>query len=109
MSWAEKHIPISKDDLIVEIGCSDTTSLERFMRAGYTRLLGVDPSLHESKTYQFEVMEDFFCGEVVNYLIESDKAPKFMFANYIIELIQGLEGFIADTSRLMIDGSYMVV
>ena len=107
--WAEKHIPISKDDLIVEIGCGDGSLLKRFGRAGYNWLLGIDPSLHENKTYQFEVIEDFFCGEVVDYLIESDKAPKFMFANYVIEHIPDLDCFIADTSRLMIDRSYVAV
>jgi len=98
-----------KKDLIIEIGCSDGSLLERFLENGYSNLIGIEPSLHISKNYRFDVIESFFNLETVNELIKRDKRPKVIIANYVLELIPDLNEFVKNLSLLMNKGSYVII
>lgn len=94
-------VHLSKDLLILEIGCGDGLLLERFQQEGFKRVIGIEPSIHLDKKYPFYVIRDFFNSNVVKELKDAGKFPGLVIANYVIELIPDLRNFFIELSGLM--------
>lgn len=90
------ELKVNKKDLIVEIGCSDGQLLNSIHKKGFTNLLGIDPALHPSKKYNFEMIQDFFTKKSVTPLVSKGRYPRVIILNYVLELIPPLDTFFAD-------------
>jgi len=106
------HIPsllsLSKDSMVMEIGCGDGSLLEQFQEVGYSKLLGIEPSPHK-RDYPFDIVTDYFNFKVVEQLKAQNKQPDLVITNYVIELIPNLQEFFKDLADLMKDGSFLVI
>lgn len=102
-------LSLSKDSLILEIGCGDGSLLRRLCQKGFTNLVGVDHSIHSKKEYPFEVIADFFNADVVRILMNSGRYPNCIIANYILELVPDLDLFFSNLATLMQKGSFLVI
>jgi len=106
------HIPsqlsLQTDSMIMEIGCGDGSLLEQFQKAGYSKLLGIEPSPHGGD-YPFDIVTDYFNSKIVDQLIAQNQQPDLVIANYVIELIPDLHEFFKNLAELMKDGSFLVI
>ena len=103
------ELGLAKDDLILEIGCGDGTLLNKIVDAGCRNVLGIDPSLHDDKSYAFETVRSFFDAESVARFQQEGKVPELIIANYVIELVPDIGRFFADVAALMKIGARFVV
>lgn len=101
-------LSLSKDSLILEIGCGDGSLLEKFCQKGFNNVIGVEPSIHK-KEYPFEVIVDFFNANAVKNLRNSGKYPDCIIANYVIELVPDLDLLFSNLANLMKKGSFLVI
>lgn len=102
-------LSLSKDSLILEIGCGDGSLLEKFRQKGFNNLIGIEPSVHPKKKYPFEVIVDFLNADVVRALSNGGKYPDCIIANYVIELVPDLDSFLSNLANLMKNGSFLVI
>jgi len=109
MQELQKIIPIQKDSTILEIGSGDGTLLKNFSEQGLQKLIGIEPSIHDDKSYSFEIIQDFFNDRTVTKLINDDKIPDVIISNYVIELIPDLFLFFNNLQALMKENSYFII
>jgi len=101
-------IKISKNSKILEIGCGDGSLLEEFKSKGFENVIGIEPSPHLDKKYEFEVIRGFFDKKIITLLKSQKKVPDLIISNYVIELIPNLKEFFENLSKLMINSAFVV-
>jgi len=101
-------LALSKDSLILEIGCGDGFLLKKFRQKGFKNLIGVEPSIHVKKEYASEIIVDFFNADVVKRFKERGIHPDCVIANYVVELIPDLDAFFSNLANLMKKGSFLI-
>lgn len=102
-------LSLSKDSLTLEIGCGDGSLLEKFRYKGFRNLIGVEPMVHPTQKYPFEVIVDFFNADVVRALKNRGMYPNCIIANYVIELIPELDLFFSNLEDLLAKGTFLVI
>lgn len=102
-------LSLSKDSLILEIGCGDGSLLERFYQKGFNSLIGIEPLIHPKKEYPFEVIVDSFSAKVVRTLKSRGEHPNCIIANYVVELVPDLDLFFSNLANLMKKGAFLVM
>lgn len=105
----ESIIPPKENPLILELGPSDGYLAHNLKSHGYKNIIGVEPSPHPNVKYDFELIEDFFNDKVVNNLKNNNKIPDIIICYYIIPLVPDLNILLRDITKLMKDGSYIIV
>ena len=92
---------ISKDALILEIGCGDGLLLRMFYDAGFKKVIGIEPNAYEGSRPPFPVINSFFNSELVGRLKKENSVPDLIILNSVIETISDLGIFFSDLVDLM--------
>jgi SAM-dependent methyltransferase len=102
-------LSLSKDSLILEIGCGDGSLLEKFYQKGFSNLIGIEPSAHSEKGYPFEVITDFLNADVVRVLSNRGKYPDCIIAKHVIDLVPDLDLLFSNLANLMKNGAFVII
>ncbi len=104
-----KQFSLNNDSLILEIGSGDGSFLEIFRKHGFTNVIGIEPAIHFEKKHEFEVIKNFFNSEVIQHLVNTNKIPDVIIANYIIELVPDLNDFFSNLTKIMKKNSIFIM
>lgn len=101
------RLGLKADATVLEIGSGDGNLLSAFVARGITGI-GVDPAPHETEKYPFELIHGFYTPEVAADLKARGVVPELVIANYVLELIPDIEGFLASVGTILGDQSRFV-
>ncbi len=107
---------LNKEDLIVDIGCSDGTLLQAFKKFGYKNVVGVEPTgtYKFTKQKKIDVINDFFNNKSANKLLKKYGKAKlvtttnvFAHTGELKEFIQGLNKILDKDSIFVVENHYL--
>ena len=111
-----KLYKLSKNDLIVDIGCSDGTLLQAFKKFGFNNLVGVEPTgtYRFTKEKKINVINDFFNNKSAKKLFKRYGKAKlvtttnvFAHTGELKEFIQGLNKIIKKDGIFVVENHYL--
>ena len=107
---------LKKNDLIVDLGCSDGTLLNSFKKLGFTNLVGVEPT----NTYLFAkkkgiyTVNEFFNKKSAQKILKKFGAAKlitttnvFAHTGELREFIQGVKILLSSSGTFVIENHYL--
>lgn len=101
------RLGLTSDSTVLEIGSGDGNLLSAFIAKGM-KGIGVDPAPHASEQYPFELVHGFYTQAVADGFKAAGIAPKLVIANYVLELIPDIEGFLAAVGTILTPDSRFV-
>lgn len=110
----EKMVKLSDDDLVIDIGSNDATSLKAY--AGKHRKVGIDPTGGKFKEYytdEITLIPDFFSADAFRHLFPNDKAKIISSIAMFYDLespasfVKDIEACLADDGIWHFEQSYM--
>ncbi|MDC3174116.1 methyltransferase domain-containing protein [Candidatus Pelagibacter sp.] len=111
-----KLYDLKKQDLIVDLGCSDGTLLQAFKKFGYNNLVGVEPTgtYKFTKQKKINVINDFFNNKSANKLLKYYGRAKlvtttnvFAHTGELKEFIQGLNKILKKDGIFVVENHYL--
>ncbi len=112
--YLEKLVPLSKNDLVIDIGSNDATSLKAY--SGNHRKVGIDPTgkkFQEFYTDGISLIPDFFSAETFVKEFPNDKAKivtsiaMFYDLESPMAFVKDIESVLADDGIWHFEQSYM--
>ena len=107
---------LERDDLIVEIGSNDGTFLKRFIRNGFTNVVGVDPAKNIAKIANqngITTLAEFWGSEIADAIVVGYGHAKVVIARNVIahvsellDVIEGIEKILHDDGVAIIEFHY---
>ncbi len=107
VSYVKERSLVSKDELILEIGCGDGSLLRKFYENNFRNLIGVEPSIHENVEYDFDVINEYFDSSTAEKLTAEGKTPKLILVNSVAEVVPDITSFFKNISGIMDENSYL--
>ena len=94
---------LEKDDLIVDIGCSDGTLLKSFKKLGYWNLVGVEPTntIFYAKKGGIKTFQDFFNTKSANKILRKFGKAKLITTTNVFAHTGELKEFIKAVNVLL--------
>ena len=95
---ALEHKGINHKDLILEVGSNEGTFLEALRSAGYTNLIGVEPSIalaEHSRGKGFSVINDYFGAECSAGIVQKFGMPRAIVCRHTVEHVPDPFTFVA--------------
>lgn len=94
---------LEKDDLIVDIGCSDGTLLKSFKKLGYWNLVGVEPTntIFYAKKGGIKTFQDFFNTKSANKILRKFGKAKLITTTNVFAHTGELKEFIKAINMLL--------
>jgi predicted TPR repeat methyltransferase len=102
---------LKKDDLIVDVGCSDGTLLNCFKQQSFTNLLGVEPTNTFKFTLQkkIPVLNKFFNESAAAIALKKYGKAKLITTTNVFAHTGNLKDFILGIKKLIKNDGYFVV
>ena len=95
---------ISKNDIILEIASNDGYLLENFVKDGFHRCIGIEPTqvaAKIAKEKKIKVIEKFFSFQLSKTLKKEKQIPKLIIANNVIAHVNKLNDFIKGIKNIL--------
>ncbi len=107
---------LKKDDLIIDIGCSDGTLLKSFKKLGYKNVLGVEPTntIFYAKKAGIRTFQDFFNTKSAKKILKKCGKAKlitttnvFAHTGELKEFIQAINILLSNDGTFVLENHYL--
>jgi len=95
---------VGPEDLVLEIGSNDGSFLDVLRRAGFRRLLGIEPSramAEEGRKLGFEILNDYFGPGLVDSLLAGRGQPRAVVCRHTLEHVPDPLAFLTALTRCL--------
>ena len=116
IEYASKRFALSKEDVVVDVGCNDGILLNEYSEKEIVRI-GVEPSKVSeiARKSGLIVIEDFFTRNVARYICDKYGHPKIITATNVFVHVDNMNEFVGafdvlleDEGILIIEVSYLI-
>lgn len=104
--------PVQLNDLVLEIGCNDGALLMALRRAGFSNLLGVEPSrslCDLARLTAATVINDYFTSESAEQILNSHGAPKAVICRHTLEHVPDVTDFLSGMRKVAAANSAITI
>ena len=96
----------------IDIGCNDGALMEHLRRAGYTKVVGLEPNsvaANIARKKGHEVYTGYLTEEEAGRIVAQHGAFDTLFLRHVVEHVPDLEGFFAGVRALLRDDGLLVI
>lgn len=105
-------INLSKDDLVIDIGCNDGTLLKFFKIYKKCKVLGIDPSkkpIEIAKSKKINVLNDFFTFKLSKKIKKNFQFPKLITSHNTFAHVENLNDFFKGIDNICNNKTIVVI
>jgi 2-polyprenyl-3-methyl-5-hydroxy-6-metoxy-1,4-benzoquinol methylase len=96
----------------IDVGCNDGALMEHLRRAGYTKVVGLEPNsvaADIARKKGHEVYTGYLTEEEAGRIVAKHGAFDTLFVRHVVEHVPDLEGFFAGVRALLRDDGLLVI
>jgi 2-polyprenyl-3-methyl-5-hydroxy-6-metoxy-1,4-benzoquinol methylase len=96
----------------IDVGCNDGALMEHLRRAGYTKVVGLEPNsvaADIARKKGHEVYAGYLTEEEAGRIVAEHGAFDTLFVRHVVEHVPDLEGFFAGVRALLRDDGLLVI